>query len=497
MKLLLTITATALSLISASAQTPASAQSPSITAQWDKPTMVSRSTPTLQVVGNPMLRRGAAMHNGSFDALHQLNADYVRYVPWFPYPKLAVAELKPPTGKETSWDFSLIDPMTIDFFEATKGHSVIMNFSTIPQWMWKTDNPVDYPQDPDQVGWSYGGGTELRDTTLKGLTGYYTRLISWYTKGGFTDELGKFHRSGYTYKIPWWEVLNEPDLEHNISPQLYTKIYDAIVTAIKSISPDTKFVAMALAFETRPEWFEYFLNPANHKPGIPLDMISYHCYAHANDRQPFEAYDYAVFDNTEPFLSTVRYIESIRQRLSPATKTDIDELGTFVSGEMREQPIVPAYWNLSASVYAYFFIQLTQAGIDVIGESQLVGFPSQFPDVTMINYNTSKPNARFWVLKMIKDNIRPGSKLMPTNIDANRGDDLVAQAFLDGGKKQILILNKRNKPLTIKLPAEWKGARALSVNPSSADGPPLESTLTDVQATLEPFEVKLIILPSS
>jgi len=45
--------------------------------------------------------------------------------------------------------------MTIDFFEATKGHSVIMNFSTIPQWMWKTDYPVDYPQDPDQVGWSY------------------------------------------------------------------------------------------------------------------------------------------------------------------------------------------------------------------------------------------------------------------------------------------------------------------------------------------------------
>ena len=496
MKLLLTITAMSLYCISASAQTPANTPIPSLTIQWDKPTMVSHSTPTLQVVGNPMLRRGATMHNGSFDALHQLNADYVRYVPWFPYPKLAVAELKPPTDKETSWDFSLIDPMTIDFFEATKGHSVIMNFSTIPQWMWKTDAPVDYPQDPDQVGWSYGGGTELRDTTLRELTGYYTRLISWYTKGGFTDELGKFHRSGYNYKIPWWEVLNEPDLEHNISPQLYTKIYDALVTAIKTVSPDTKFVGMALAYETRPEWFEYFLNPANHKPGIPLDMISYHCYAHANDRQPFEAYDYAVFDNTEPFLSTVRYIESIRQRLSPSTKTDIDELGTFVNGEMREQPIVPAYWNLSASVYAYFFIQLTQAGIDVIGESQLVGFPSQFPDVTMINYNTSKPNARFWVLKLINDNISTGSKLMPTNIDANRGDDIVAQAFVDRGKKMILVLNKRNKPQTLKLPAECKGARTLSVNPSSADGPPLESTLSDSPATLEPFEVKLIILPA-
>jgi hypothetical protein len=114
----------------------------------------------------------------------------------------------------------------------------------------------------------------------------------------------------------------------------------------------------------------------------------------------------------------------------------------------------------------------------------------------MINYNSSKPNGRFWVLKMIKDNIRAGSKLVPTNIDANRGDDLVAQAFVDGSKKMILILNKRNKPVTIKLPPEWKGARSLSVNPSSNDGPPLESTLTDAQPALEPFEVKLIILPS-
>jgi hypothetical protein len=488
MKSTITIVAISLALNNAKAQTP------SISVQWDKQTMVSKSTPTLQVVGNPMLRRGASMHDGSFQAVHTLDADYVRYVPWFPYPKLAVAELKPPTDKETFWDFSLIDPMTIDFFNATNNRPVVLNFSTIPQWMWKTDKPVDYPQDPDQVAWSYGGGTELRDTTLHELTGYYARLVSWYTKGGFTDELGKFHRSGYTYKIAYWEVLNEPDLEHNISPQLYTKIYDAMVTAIRSVSPDTKFVGMALAYESRPDWFEYFLNPANHKPGIPLDMISYHCYAHANDRQPFEAYDYAVFDNTEPFLSSVRFIESIRQRLSPATKTDIDELGTFVNGEMRNQPIIPAYWNLSASVYAYFFIELTKAGIDVIGESQLVGFPTQYPDVTMINYTTNKPNARFWVLKLIKDNIRPGCKLTETNIDANGGGDIAAQAFLDGNKKLILILNKRNKPINISLPQECKNARSLSVNPTSADSPPLESTISNSQATLEPFEVKLVIL---
>src|SRR5580692_7328138 len=96
------------------------AQGPSLDVKWDKIVMVSKSTPTLQVVGNPMLRRGAAMHDGSFGALKDLGADYVRYVPWFPYPKLVVAELDAPDSGKTSWDFSLIDPMTIDFFDATK-----------------------------------------------------------------------------------------------------------------------------------------------------------------------------------------------------------------------------------------------------------------------------------------------------------------------------------------------------------------------------------------
>src|ERR1700760_2168355 len=83
------------------------AQVPQLNVQWDKTTSVSKSTPTLQVVGNPMLRKTGAMHDGSFAALKALEADYVRYVPWFPYPKLAVAELDAPTAQKTSWDFSL------------------------------------------------------------------------------------------------------------------------------------------------------------------------------------------------------------------------------------------------------------------------------------------------------------------------------------------------------------------------------------------------------
>jgi len=414
-------------------------------------------------------------------------------VPWFPYPKLAVAELEAPTATKTSWDFSLIDPMTLDFFENMKGHSVMLNFSTIPQWMFKTDKPVAYPDDPNEAGWGYGGGTQLRDSTFKELTDYYVRLISWYTKGGFTDELGKFHSSGYHYQIPYWEVLNEPDLEHSMTPQYYTKIYDAIVTALRPLMPETKFAGMAIAFD-KPEWFEYFLNPVNHKPGIPLDIISYHCYANANSGQKFDDYEYAVFDKAERFISAVGYIENIRKRLAPNTKTDINELGTFVNDEMRKQPIPPAYWPLSASAYAYFFIELSKAGIDVIGQSQLVGFPTQFPDVTMINYKNNKPNARYWVLKLIRDNIPPGSMLFNTNIADNKGGDILAQAFTSRGEKKVLLLNKRNRPICLKLPVGMRAGKLSTVDAASGDNEAIVSVLNKDSLNMAPFAVKLIVL---
>ena len=157
----------------------------------------------------------------------------MRYVPWFPYPKMAVAELKAPTKTETFWDFTYPDSTMEAIMNATSGHSVVINFSTTPSWMWKINYDMPYPENAYDVFWAYNDGAELRDTTMKQVADYYARLFSWYTKGGFTDELGVFHQSNHYYKIPYWEVLNEPDLEHNISPQVYTKMYDAIVGTIK------------------------------------------------------------------------------------------------------------------------------------------------------------------------------------------------------------------------------------------------------------------------
>lgn len=465
---------------------------------WDKSSIASKSVPTLQVVVNPMLRKNSPIHDASFLALQNLGADYVRYVPWLPYPKLGVAELEPPSNNGTSWDFTLIDPMTLDFLQATKGHPVILNFSTIPAWMYKTPAAVSYPSDPDAVFWNYTQGSEPRDSTMKEIAGYFARLYSWYTKGGFTDEAGKYHSSDYHFDIPYWEVLNEPDLEHHPTPAQYTRQYDAVVSAIKKVSPDTRFVGMALAYETNPDWFEYFLNPANHKAGIPLDMISYHFYATGSAEQSMDLMQYTFFDRADGFLNTVRYIENIRKRLSPETKTTINEIGSILVSDFspEEVPIPAEYWNLSGAMYAYIFLELTKIGIDVIGESQLVGYPSQFPSVSMMNWKNGKPNARYHVLKLIKDNFGPGDSLTDTRISGNGSGnaDLLVQAFNTKGGKKILLINKRNKEVILALPANLKGAGLKIVDKFSGDNDPAPVSIDGTSIQLNPFAVAVITL---
>jgi hypothetical protein len=471
---------------------------------WSKILLVSRSTPTLQVVTNPMLNPGAPIHDASFAALKALGGDFVRFVPWLPYPKTAVAELEPPAGGKSYWDFTYIDPVTRDFFAATEGHSVVVNFSTIPEWMFNTEKPVAYPSDPNQVFWDYSQGTKLRDPTGAELGAYYARLVSWYTAGGFTDETGRRHDSGYHYAIPVWEVLNEIDYEHSTTPEDYTRRYDAIVSAIRKVSPRTQFMGLALAAPSaNPHYFEYFLNPRNHQPGIPLDYISFHFYATpAADETP-DYWQHTFFNQADGFLATTRYVLAIRDRLSPATKIDIDELGVILSNDNREtaqQLAMPAripqrYWNAAAALYAYLYIELSKLGVDVIGESQLVGFPSQFPSVTMIDWTTGKPNARYWALRLIKDNFHPGDKLAAQASDLFTTPDVAVQCFVTPAGHKVLLVNKTNTEKIVKLPTELANGSTWTVDEATGEEAPRTGKAEDAVLKMAPFAVTVLQAP--
>jgi len=475
-------------------------QTPKINVNWNQVLRESKTTPTLQVVVNPPLRQGSKIHDKAFEALRKLQCDYVRYVPWLPYPKLGVAELKPPENDQTYWDFSLIDPMTEDFMEATKGHSTVLNFSTIPEWMFKTDQPVSYPEDPNKPVWNYEQGTKLRDTTMTEVAHYYARLLSWYTQGGFTDELGNYHKSGHHYSIPYWEVLNEPDLEHHFSPESYTRLYDKVVESMKKVSPETKFGGISLAGPSNhPRFFEYFLNPGHHKSGVPVDFITYHFYAIGRMQEPTAVWQHSFFDQADKFLTTVRYIEAIRKRLSPDTKTFINEIGSILSTDFGQgnsnynfSSIPESYWNLSGALYAYLYGQLSHMGIDVAGESQLVGYPTQFPSVSLLDWKTGAPNARYKVLQLIHNHFGPGDQIVRS------GSTLWVYSFAvksQTGKQQVLLVNRHNNTSEITIQGIKGGTVEFVDQQTPKDKAVSSSQLRSNTITLKGFSVAVVTVP--
>ena len=330
---------------------------------------------------------------------------------------------------------------------------------------------------------------------MRELGDYYARLVSWYTQGGFTDEFGKRHESGHHFKIDYWEVLNEVDFEHNMTPEQYTERYDAMVAAIRKVDPRMRFVGLALAEpSSNPRMFEYFLNPKNHQPGIPLDMISYHFYATPGADQTPEVQQYTFFIQADRFLDTTRYIDAIRLRLSPATRTTVNEIGAILPGDPGQpgkapDPIPNSYWNLAGATYAYVFANLASLGIDVAGESQLVGYPTQFPSVTMVDWSTGAPNARFRVLELLHKHFGAGDKLLETGIS---NPHIYAQAFRTrSGKREVLLISKRDRAMTVALPeaGTWE-----YVDQVTAAGPPASASVQG-SVTLNGFAVGVVTLP--
>jgi hypothetical protein len=264
--------------------------------------------------------------------------------------------------------------------------------------------------------------------------------------------LGKRRESGHHYKIDYWEVLNEIEMEHQMTPQTYTRVYDAVVEAIHRVDPQIRFVGHDLA-GTSIDYFEYFLNHKNHKPRFPIDRISYHFYSRPTDDQTPEVAQYTCWEQADYFLEVVEYIQNIRAQLSPETKTDADELGTISAGDhahtSSQETILNSYWNRSASLFAYLYAELAKRGVEIAGQSQLDGYPTQYPSVSMVDWTTGRPNARLWVLKLLHDNFGPGGKMLDTHLGSPY---VYAQAFLTPqGQRRLLLLSKRDRPFSVSI----------------------------------------------
>ena len=198
----------------------------------------------------------------------------------------------------------------------------------------------------------------------------------------------------------------------------------------------------------------------------------------------------------------MRYIESIRKRLSPETKTTIDELGVISADDTAQEqpghvakPIEDSYWNLAGAMYAYLFGEMTKMGIDVVGESQLVGFPTQFPSVSMVDWDNGKPNARYWVLKLLHDNFGPGDKLVEIEPFAPNNPYVYSLAFAThDGRRRVLLVNKRDRAFEVSV-AGASGGQVAYVDQTTGFQPPATGKLTGDAMKLTGYSVAVVTLP--
>jgi hypothetical protein len=509
----------ALTAASALAQGPvAIGDTVTVSAKWDKVLRVSETVPTTQHLANAFTLRSSPLNKPLLQALRDLHTNDTRLQLWFSVPNQVVAEIKEPTATETFWDFKYMDPVVIDFFNNTSGVHHI-NIGTIPRWMFNVP-PVEVPTDPAASFYPYTKDTTgdlLKDPTGKQFADFQARIFQWYTQGGFTDEISKYHKSGYHFKIDIWGVLNEPSIENHISVEEYTVIFDAVATAIHKIDPNVQFMGPEIVGAAYVLPFaRYFLNPKNHDPAAPpVQWFSFHNYVMStNDPRAWQAAFFtAPLDAKDfgapalAFAGVLHDVIKARDELSPNTKIAIDELGTFdvlktfdpndpnssnpANTTEAYSAYNPLYWVASGGNWAVNFIIAENQGVPLFSMTQMVGAPTQSESCSMINWDTAHPNAHYQVLNLVNSNFGPGDKLISTHSSST---DVVAQASITASGRKILLVNTSDRNISVSLSDALQGSTLKTevVDGASGELPPRKETLKSTSVNLAPFAVAVV-----
>ena len=235
-----------------------------------------------------------------------------------------------------------------------------MSADDLPTYAWNTTNPFS----------DYAAGGSLKDASCGQMARYFARLVGWYTAGGFHDECGHWHASGFNYT--WWgvSVLNED--EHHIAPddgevpqpstrfflnsrpnpnpnltlililvepepvpislrrrQAYTQCFDAIKTEVSKVNPKTVLVGPEIAGNLN--YLLYFLNGTNHADGEAPPIASYHqamSFGNASAESGFRQWDGILSGYVQP-------VEAFKRKTGQKTE--------MVLNECVASPLSPVY----------------------------------------------------------------------------------------------------------------------------------------------------------
>lgn len=132
----------------------------------------------------------------------------------------------------TGWDFSTLDAITQPVL-SVGDHSPEFQIAKAPPFMYQNNDSSD----------------TFVDTSFATFAGYAQNLVQYYNTGGFTANGTLYVSPAYSqgYKVTWWGIYNEPNINNNLTAQQYTDMYNAVVPAMQATDPTIKFAALELA----------------------------------------------------------------------------------------------------------------------------------------------------------------------------------------------------------------------------------------------------------
>ena len=378
----------------------------------------------------------------------------------------------------TNWNSTVFDGIMNDFYQAVCGPnaasgecklSVVQQLSTMPSWMYTGGmDPNDLPEDPwnttDPFG-KYAAGGSLVDKTCGQMARYMGRLAGWYTNGGFKDECGHWHESGFFYKWYGLSVLNED--EHHIQPDngvAYTVCYDAIKHAVAAANPSIVPIGPEIINGHPLEYMKYFLNKSNHDDKEEPLVSSYHWGTSATGPT-----GETFFTSWDAFVNnTVDVFEGYKKELKSKTELVLNEYIPFVNdwcdctgneklcgGQADPGGKCPNWqdpataggdhnlehakgirinrktvgWNAAAACFAYGYGTLASRGYKFVGQDQLIGgtWPDNEPAVSMLDWQTGEVNAKYWV-----------TNLLATTVGTDKKKELITANVSDAASIYVL-----------------------------------------------------------
>ena len=200
------------------------------------------------------------------------------------------------------WDFTMLDDIVQPVLGAAD-HSPEFQIAVAPSFMNNSNGQIDL-------------ANHLND-----FVQYSANLVRYYNTGGF-DWGGKHFQSASTgtYKITWWGIFNEYNI-NGLTAAQYVQLYNAVVPAMLAVDPTIQISAVELAdfdFQTGDPRnnLPIFVLPAN-AGGVnaPVGIVSTHFYSSCNQKDT----DTQLFNSVASFKNDVTYIyQELKLRLDLA-----------------------------------------------------------------------------------------------------------------------------------------------------------------------------------